>query len=120
MVFLFVPVRKPALPRPGSGLNLRHQIAQANPQRLGDPHERMHAHRLFAPLDFADIDRVQLRLFREFFLRQRGALAVFPNCFTDDFAMLVGFRHRCVGNQGWGGTDTVLNPLFFRLLSLGR
>jgi hypothetical protein len=55
--------------------------------RLGDSDQGVNRDILFSPLDFANVFRVQIRPFREFFLRQFCGLPALSDCLSQNFSM---------------------------------
>jgi hypothetical protein len=76
-----------------SRLEFFNQVAHTDTQRLGNSHQGKNTGRFFSPFQFANINRMQVGFFRQFFLAQFGAFAVATNRFADDFLMLHRFRH---------------------------
>lgn len=59
----------------------------------------MKADPFFASLDFAKIDRVEVRLFCKVFLGKFCVFPMLPNCFTEISSSLLNARHSRLGEQ---------------------
>jgi hypothetical protein len=79
-------------------LQFFNQIPSPDAEGLGDPQKGMKANPLFATLHFADINRMQIRFFRQFFLTQLGRFAILANGFAKNFKDLLT-RHSLLGNH---------------------
>ena len=95
--------------------NLRHQIAETHFQGFGDSDQRMNAHRLFAALDLAEIDGMQLGFFRQFFLADADCIPMFSDGCADEFSMPRFVCHSRSGKQQPSGENTVHTLLSFCL-----
>ncbi len=93
-------------------LDIRNQLAQTNAEGFGNPNQRANANRFTPALNFAEINGVQIRLFRQFFLTHSGIFAVFADCFANFFLMGRMCCHSSLGNQQSAGMNTRLNLLF--------
>ncbi len=72
-----------------------HQIAHADAEGLSDTQQSMKTNPLLTALDLADVNRVQIGLFGQFFLAHAGSVAVFSDGFSKDSEMWFGPRHGC-------------------------
>jgi hypothetical protein len=61
--------------------HIGHQITHANAEGLGNPHQGVDTYRLFPSFNLTKINRMQIGLFRQFFL---GHFILFP-MFSDGF-----------------------------------
>jgi hypothetical protein len=63
-------------------------------QCLGDFQKRINCNRPFSALNLADINRVQVSLFRQFFLAQARLLAAFTNAVAYQFPVFWLVEHK--------------------------
>jgi hypothetical protein len=95
---------------------LSEKLAHVDAEGIGYPHKGMKANPLFASLDFAHIDRVQVGFLRQFFLAHAGLGAVLADCFADDFELLLSrARHRPPSKQSDQKANTPNMGLFLSL-----
>jgi hypothetical protein len=78
---------------------LGQQVGNPDAQRGGDSQQRVQANPLLPALDFANINGVEIGLFRQFFLAHFGAFAVLSDAFSNDFALVLNARHSREGEQ---------------------
>lgn len=97
--------------RDGIDLNIVHQITEANFQCFGNPDQGVNTHGLLAAFHFSDVDRMEIRFFRQDFLTQPRRLAVMSNRCSDDFTVTVACCHSLLRKQRVAGRDTVHSPL---------
>ena len=77
-----------------------NQITRFHTKGFGNAQQRMKAYPLFTAFNFADINRMQVGLFGQFFLAQAGLVAVSPNGVTEGFEILSRTRHSGSAKQG--------------------
>ena len=75
----------------------------------------MKADPLFTPFNLANINRVQVSLFRQFFLTQSRSVAALADGIAQDFKLLRFAWHHLAGKQEAGEPDTPNMGLFFQL-----
>lgn len=97
-----------------------HQIANANAEGFGNTQKSKDAGSFLASFQLANVNRVQVSFFRQFFLAKLGALSKSANGFADDLLVSQGFRHAVSGKQEAGEINTVYSTLFFPCLFLGK
>lgn len=68
-------------------LNVFNKVSQFDSQSLGDSKESFHTSGLFAPFDFSNVDRMEIRLLGKLFLRHWDSLAVQAHRFSDNLPM---------------------------------
>ena len=85
-----------------SGLKVIHQVAHLYAERFGNPYQGMKADPLLSPFHFADINRVQVGFFRQYFLAHARLGAKFPDAIPQNFEILSRSCHRVSAKQ-WGG-----------------
>ena len=73
--------------------HINHQITHFHAQRFGDPHQSMNADGLFSAFNLAEINRMQLGSFREFFLAHASFFAAPSNSVPNQLLMWQPFRH---------------------------
>jgi hypothetical protein len=64
-----------------------NQVAHANTEGFGNPHQGVHGNIFHPAFDGADINRMQVGFFSEFFLAQLGLLPANPNGFAKNPAV---------------------------------
>lgn len=89
-----------------------NQIAGFHAKSFGHPQKRMKADPLFSPLDLADINRMQVGLFRQFFLAQSRRVAALANGIAQDFKLLRFAWHQLPAEQEGEKSDTPNTGLF--------
>jgi hypothetical protein len=92
-------------------LNFRNQIAQPNAQGFGNSNQRTNTDRFTSTLHLAKINRMQIRLLRQFFLTHSGIFAVFADSFANFFLMGEMGCHAPLGNQQSARNNTRQNLL---------
>jgi hypothetical protein len=85
-------------PHGQQALQIINQITPFDAESLGDPQKRMKANPLFSPFYLANINRMQIRFFRQLFLTQFSRFAVFANRFAKNFEGLLT-RHSLLGKH---------------------
>ena len=96
-------------------LEVFDEITNPNTQGFGNPQKRVKADPLLSPFNFANINRMQISLFRQLFLTHSNLVAVFPNGVSKRFKVLSRACHSGSGKQGGLELKTPNKGLFFRL-----
>ena len=68
--------------------DILHQVFKSNPNGFGDSDQSINAGGLLASLDFSDVNRVKIGLFRQLFLRQTRLGAVMSDRFPNNLPMI--------------------------------
>jgi len=110
---LFLEVVRPVVVRVRPMISkLVNQITDANAKSFGDSDKSINTGYFLAPFQFTDVNRMQVSLFRQFFLTHFGAPSEPANGFADDFRMSQRFGHAFSGKHEAGAKNTVHSPLF--------
>ena len=75
------------------------EVAETNPNRLCNPHRRIHGNILFAAFNTADVNRRKVGLFCQSFLRKARLLAQAANGFAKPSSVLRNGAHSSLSNQ---------------------
>lgn len=78
---------------------INHQIAHAYAEGLGNTQQSMKTDPLLTAFDLADVNRMKIGLFRQFFLAHASSVAVFSDRLSKDFEMWFWPRHGCLEKQ---------------------
>ena len=96
---------------------LAHNVAQPNPQRLGDSQKGINGNRPFRPLHLADVNGVKVGLFSQFFLAETRLLPIFANIVANQSAVLWILGHSPLPKQNAGDRSHKLTALVFSSVS---
>jgi hypothetical protein len=88
-----------------------NQITDVNAKSFGNSQKRVQANPLLSAFDFADINRMQVGFFRQFFLAHADMLPAIPNGVTQDF-QLSRTRHSFLAKHESAKTRTPKMGLF--------
>lgn len=69
------------------------QLAHTHAEGFGDAHQGVNTGGLLTPLDLAEINRMQIGFFGQFFLAHPARFAMFPDGFANYFLMRLLSRH---------------------------
>src|SRR5437660_447540 len=78
----------------GSGLQFSDQFTEPDLQRARDSHQSVHGNGFCAPLDCADINRMELSFFSQLLLAETGFLAFGSDGIAEFSAILRHALHR--------------------------
>jgi len=109
---LFLEIVRPVVVRVRpTVLKLVNQITDANAKSFGNSQKRVQANPLLSAFDFADINRMQVGFFCQFFLAHADMLPAIPNGVTQDF-QLSRTRHSFLAKHECAETRTPNMGLF--------
>jgi hypothetical protein len=74
---------------------------------VGNTSQTVDRNVLFAALDIADVNRMQISNFRKLLLAQANLLAARTDLLAENAAVLWGLGHACSPNQDWRQLTTV-------------
>ena len=113
--------------RDGAASQAAKEQADWDFNRLGDAQQCLDGNDFFAAFNFAQILRVQIHLFRQFFLGESGLFAAKANGVTQNFPVtedrLSLFFGLCHKGQRVGRLDSTITPAtcwYFYLLAIRR
>jgi hypothetical protein len=92
---------------------LADNVAQPNPQRLGDSQKGINGNRPFRPLHLANVNGVKVGLFSQFFLAETRLFPIFANIVANQSAVLWILRHSPLPKQNAGARSHKLTALVF-------
>jgi hypothetical protein len=96
-----------------------HQVTNANAKSLCYPQKRVQAYPLLTPLDFANVNRMQVGFFCQLFLTHAKMLATIPNGVAQNF-QLSRTRHSFLAKHLRPKMNTPNMGLFCYCMFLGK